>query len=58
MELSPKNDQLLIGSTDGCVRILDLALPQGRKEEDTALKNFTLNDNNRLKVLISEVKGC
>jgi hypothetical protein len=40
------------------VRILDLALPQGRKEEDTALKNFTLNDNNRLKVLISEVKGC
>jgi hypothetical protein len=58
MELSPKHDQLIIGSTDGCVRILDVSLPSSRKDEDVATKNFTLNDNVRLKVLISEAKGC
>lgn len=58
MELSPKNDQLLIGSTDGCVRIFDLSLPQKPKDEEVAVKAFTLNDNQRLKVLISELKGC
>lgn len=58
MELSPKNDLLLIGSTDGYARILDLSLPSNRKAEDIALKKFTLNDNIRLQLLISEAKGC
>ena len=58
MELSPKNDSLLIGSTDGFARILDLSLPTNRKAEDIALKKFTLNDNVRLQLLISETKGC
>ena len=49
---------LLIGSTDGTVRILDLTLPSNRKSEDIALKKFTLAENSRLHVNISEVKGC
>jgi WD40 repeat protein len=58
MELSPRNDQLLIGSTDGCVRILDLQLPQTRKDKDPDVSKFHLNDNERLTLLISELKGC
>jgi len=58
MELSPKSDLLLIGSTDGCVRLYDLSLPNSRKAEDIAIKKFTLNDNVRLQLIISEFRGC
>lgn len=33
-------------------------MPTNRKEEEIILKKFTLVDNNRLYLTISEVKGC
>lgn len=49
---------MLVGSTDGTVRILDLSLPSAKKLEEIALKKFTLAENSRLYLTISETKGC
>ena len=57
VEFSPVNDLLMTGSTDGSVKIWRLDIPAG-KQQQAALKAFSMSDSSRLLVSIDEKNGC
>ena len=58
-EFSPVSDLLMLGSTDGSVKIYRIDVPSSKKgEQAAALKAFNLADNSRLVISIDEKNGC